>query len=84
MFMIFNANATNHLNILPTPSLLKKKFKILTRRKKAFEKCLTTPGEPTKEEDDPFGDGELEALFAEDPTDTGKDKDTTDTATEPR
>lgn len=61
-----------------------KNLRFSPEEKKAFETCLTTPGEPTKEEDDPFGDGELEALFAEDPTDTGKDKDTTDTATKPR
>ncbi len=48
-----------------------------------IKKCLTTTTTPEEEEDDvPFGNGELEALFATD--DIGETKNTTDTATEPR
>ncbi len=58
-------------------------LRIWDSTKNLIKKCLTTTTTPEEEDDDvPFGDGELEALFATE--DIGETKTTTDTVAEPR
>ncbi len=58
-----------------------KNLRLENSTKQNIQKCLTIDTVTIKEEDDQFGDGELEALFAED---GGEENATTATDNEPR
>lgn len=61
-----------------------KNLRFTEQQKQLIRKCLTTKDDSGHADDAPFGDGELEALFSEDPDDTGKPDATTATDIETR